>query len=360
MIVFVYGTSAEAIKIAPLARRLNEQGVVYEQWLTLQHGRALIDVSKRLGFTGSVIELPNGNRGEALKNVLSAAKWLLAVIGWFLINRRALAKRLDNRSLVIVHGDTMTTVVGTIFAKLLGVSSAHVEAGLRSGDWRNPFPEELDRIVAGKLATVHYAPTEEAVANLRGRENVVFTHGNTVIDSVQDSPVGAIQSPGDYGVCLLHRFELLSNLELARETIECIASNARFPVRLFLDQFSSNTLSQFLTADVRKTVHPEFKLPYPEFIDVLRGASFVITDSGGIQAECAQLGIPTLIHRNATEQWEGIGENLRLSQLSLEAVEKFMANFEAMRRKPKPLSVSPTQIIVDDLQMRGYLSAAAS
>jgi UDP-N-acetylglucosamine 2-epimerase (non-hydrolysing) len=360
MIVFVYGTSAEAIKIAPLARRLNDLGVEYEQWLTLQHGRALVDVSKRLGFRGSVIELPNGNRGESLKNIGSAVKWLFAVMVWFLTHRRTLAKRLSKRSLIIVHGDTMTTVVGTAFAKLLGLSSAHVEAGLRSGDWRNPFPEELDRIAAGKLATIHYAPTEEAVSNLRDRENVVFTFGNTVIDAIHDSPIKFTNSAGEYGVCLLHRFELLSNLELVRETIECIAKNAKFPVRLFLDQFSSNTLNQFLIDDVRKTVRGEFKLPYAEFIDVLRGASFVITDSGGIQAECAQLGIPTLIHRNATEQWEGIGENLRLSHLDLGAVQEFMGNYAGMRRKPKPLSISPTQVIIDDLRTRGYLSEVAS
>ena len=355
MIVFVYGTSAEAIKVAPLARLLSSRGIEYQQWLTMQHGRSLVQLSNDLGFTGLVVEVPNGNDGEALKNIGSAVKWLGAVMWWFFRHRRRLGRSVGKDSLFVVHGDTLTTVVGAIFARILGVPSAHIEAGLRSGDWRNPFPEELDRIITGRLASIHYVPSEEAMSNLGGRNNVVFTQGNTVIDAVHNSTIAKSQKVSNYGVCLLHRFELLSNPEFVKETLERIARTSPVKVRLILDKFSSGVILEMLTEEIRAVIHPEPKLSHAKFIELLRAADFVVTDSGGIQEECAEIGVPTLIHRKATERFDGIGENVKLSNWVLDDVEKFMSSFGALRRPPKKPIISPSQIIFEDLEARGFI-----
>lgn len=357
MFVFIFGTSAEAIKIAPLARKFNELGITYDQWLTMQHGQKLIESANNLGFQGNQVVIPNGVRGNSLQNSVSALKWIVAMFWWILSNRRRLKSQLGSHSLIIVHGDTLTTVMGTIFAKILSLPSAHIEAGLRSGDWRNPFPEELDRRIAGKLATIHYAPTRQAESNLHGRANVVFTHGNTVIDAVLDAPQQDNSTFGSYGVCLLHRFEFLSNLDEVNRTIVSIVEATSFPVYIFVDDFSGSVLSGIKALENQKSLISKTKLPYVEFIQVLKEARFVITDSGGIQAECAQLGVPTLIHRKATEQWEGIGENIRLSMWEPNAIKEFLNNFEEMRRPVKTPEISPTEVIIQDLIERGFIEA---
>ena len=357
MIVFVLGTSAEAIKVAPLARRLNDKGQTYECWLTMQHGERLNDSLDNLGFLGERTIIPNGNKGKSLKNSVDALKWLVSVNSWFVFNYLKNRKQFSqNNSIFIVHGDTLTTVLGTVFAKLLGVPSAHIEAGLRSGDWRNPFPEELDRRIAGKLSTIDYVPTNEAIEHLSKKKNVVFTHGNTAIDAVLDEMKSPKQADSSkYAVCLLHRFELLNNSDLVRKSLESINQNSSVKVRLFLDEFSGEIIRPILKEINSANIYPEFKLPYTEFVSVLAQSEFVITDSGGIQAEAALLGVPTLIHRMATEQFEGIGENIELSRWNLEILDNFVSGFEKRRKAPKKPQYSPTEIILKDLEKRGYV-----
>jgi len=355
MIVFVYGTSAEAIKIAPLARRLDALGVPYQQWLTMQHGSKLLISSKKLGFSEESVVIPNGSGGNSLQSPLSALKWIVAMFFWITRQRRTLRKTLGANSLIIVHGDTLTTVMGTLFAKILRIPSAHIEAGLRSGDWRNPFPEELDRRIAGIFATIHYVPTEEAVKNLKHKKNVIYTHGNTVIDAVEDAEEAQGGQRDPYAICLLHRYEFLSQPEQINQTLQTISGLSPLPVKLFVDDFSGGVLAEYLTDDITKKITPLPKLDYVDFVNELRGASFVITDSGGIQAEAAQLGIPTLIHRKATEQFEGIGENIVLSKWDQGITENFLRHYSDYVRPPMVREYSPTQIILEDLESRGFL-----
>lgn len=357
MIVFVIGTSAEAIKVAPLARRLNALGSNYECWLTMQHGPRLIETLDNLSFQGPRIVIPNGNAGKSLKNSKDAIKWLFSVNSWFVRNYfQTRAKLKTRKSIIVVHGDTLTTVIGTIFAKLLGVPSAHIEAGLRSGDWRNPFPEELDRRIAGIFSTVDYVPTQEAIENLSRKRNVVFTHGNTAIDAVLDGmKLPQLEQSSRYAVCLLHRFELLSNPELVRQTLQVLENQSSVKVRLFLDEYSGNVIRPIIANMNSVNIVPEFKLPYTEFVSVLAQSEFVVTDSGGIQAEAALLGVPTLIHRMTTEQFEGLGKNIELSKWDILVLKRFVANYLKFRKPPQTPEFSPTKIILEDLKDRGYL-----
>ena len=358
MIVFVFGTSAEAIKVAPIARRLSARGVTYQMWLTMFHGENLLKTIQRLGFVGAPVIIPNGNKGDAVQSPWQTVKWIVAMFAWLAKNSHVLRKKCGKNSLLIVHGDTLTTVVGVIFARLLGISSAHVEAGLRSGNWRHPFPEELDRRIAGTLATIHYAPSEEAFSNLARKPNVVYTHGNTVIDAVVDATTGKSRSSKGserYGVCLLHRFEFLGNPDLIRATLKELAGSTPVPIRIYLDSFSGSVLTDELDRLNSPLLVARPKLPYEEFIYELTGADFVFTDSGGIQAECAMLGVPTLIHRKATEQREGVGQNISLSNWNLASVRNFLAGYSSYRVAPSKPTYSPTKIILDDLSSRGFV-----
>jgi len=353
MIVFIYGTTAEAIKLAPVIRRLRERGVATQQWVTMQHTEALMTAMEQLGLGTPDQVIAHGAAGKPLRGTGDVVRWGMTVLGWLRKNRKRVAATLPKNTVIVVHGDTMTSVVGAWIAKRMGFDCAHIEAGLRSGNWRHPFPEELDRRIVGTMATVHYTPSIEATENLKKRSNVVYTHGNTALDAVLDHGMRAAGTDGPYGVVLLHRFEFISNSQLVDDTLEVLATS-EVPLRLIVDAYNRETLEKMLAnqGGDRITVLP--KLRHDEFVALLENAAFVVTDSGGIQAESALLGVPTLIHRKTTEQGEGIGRNIVLSEWDLGRLRSFLRDYESLRHEPDRPERSPSDIIVNDLISRGY------
>lgn len=354
MIIFIYGTTAEAIKLAPISRRLASLNHPQLHWLTYQHTLGLKEIEKDLGLPGPDLIIAEGANGRPLKTRTDAIVWLWNITKWTLKNRNKVKKSLPAHSVVLVHGDTMTSVVGAILGRLLNVPVAHVEAGLRSGNWRHPFPEELDRRIVGKLAKIHYAPSEEAVSNLRKYENVIFTNGNTVNDAVLDYQRESSQIEDQYGLVLLHRFEFISNSELLTETIATLVEQSPLPLRFIVDAYSRGPVGGELDKFVDSGHQLRGKTNHQDFIELLVGAKFIVTDSGGIQEEAALLGVPTLIHRVATERGEGLGKNAILSMWDQSNIQNFLTNYEMYRQSQQINSVSPSDIVVSDLLDRGY------
>lgn len=359
MIVFFYGTTAEAIKLAPIARRLADQGVEYEQWVTLQQAGTVLKALPGLGLPAPDHVLANGRGGEPLAGPTDVLRWLVHLLVWMVRNGRAARRRLRRHSpsVLVVHGDTMTSVVGALLARVLGADCAHVEAGLRSGDWRHPFPEELDRRIVGRLAQVHYAPSDAAAAVLAGRPGVVHTGYNTVVDAVLDRAVDAGRSDADpYGLVLLHRFEFLTAATLVERTLHALQRRSALRLVLVADDQATHVLGSRLDALPRDSFRVIGKVSHAEFTGLLTGASFVVTDSGGVQEEAALLGIPTLVHRKATERGDGLGHNVVLSEWDVAALEEFLGRYEDFRRPPNTPTTSPSDIVVKDLMTRGYHS----
>lgn len=353
MIVFIYGTTAEAIKIAPIVRRLDQRGIPYQQWLTFQHTAALVEILPSLGLRSPERVITNGRNGQPLRSKTDVLFWLWQIGLWTWKNARPLRRTLPANTVIVVHGDTVTTVVGAWLARRLRKPSAHVEAGLRSGNWRHPFPEELDRRIAGKLVTIHYAPSEEAAKNLGSARNVLHTRGNTIVDALLDDGDSDPGVEGNFGVVLLHRFEFLGNRALVEETI-AVLNESPYPMRFFIDEYAKELLSGLLETLDRSRFQVQQKLGHSDFIRVLKSAQFVVTDSGGIQAEAALLGIPTLVHRKATEQNEGVGENIVVSGWKIEVLSSFLKEFRKHRRPAVRPAFSPSDLIVEDLVRRGF------
>ena len=187
MVIFVYGTTAELIKLSPIMRNLNERGLPYKTWSTGQQFDELEKSAEVLGIGYVDQWIAKGFRAHSLTNIMQIPFWLITILWWFLSNCRSLRQQFSHtRATFVVHGDTMTTVIGAVLGRLLGQRVAHVEAGLRSHDWRNPFPEEIDRIIAARLSTIHFAPDETAVRHLQNSPGVVInTHGNTALDALK-------------------------------------------------------------------------------------------------------------------------------------------------------------------------------
>lgn len=355
MIVFIYGTTAEAIKLAPISRRLQKLGIPQQHWLTFQHTEALSHLMPALGLPSPDVIIADGANGRSLKTRRDALQWLFSCSKWSIKNTKSLRNQLPKNTVIIVHGDTMTSVVGAVIGKMLRRPVAHVEAGLRSGNWRHPFPEEIDRKLVGALAEFHYAPSDDAVTNLRGKSGVVHTGANTVVDAVLDSGISK-SNKVPIGLILLHRFEFISNSELVLQTLKTLSSATKTNLVILVDAYSRKAIEEALNKIDHSNIKIKAKVPHQEFVSLLSSAEFIVTDSGGIQEEAALLGIPTMIHRVATERNEGIGRNVRLSGWDQGVLADFVSNPSSYRHQQMTLDASPSDIIVEDLVLKGFAS----
>lgn len=221
---------------------------------------------------------------------------------------------------VLVHGDTTTTFAASLAAFYQRIPVGHVEAGLRTYNRFEPFPEEINRRIVSVLATYHFAPTESAALNLR-REGVaegVFVTGNTVIDALlrvvsphytfKSSQLQELDLTGRWLLLTMHRREnwgkpMQRVFQAVRELLEL------FPdVRVIFPVHKNPQIRQ--VAEKSLGDHERVKLieppVYSDFVNLMARCFLVLTDSGGIQEEAPALGKPVLVLRNTTERSEGV------------------------------------------------------
>jgi len=366
VILVVFGTTGELIKLAPVLLRLDERGHSYVLATTGQQVQQIPGFLEQFGLRQPDVWLARGAGGRDLSVNSDIPGWATRVTRTWLRRRRTIRHALragPGRPLVLVHGDTMTTVLGSLMGRSLRSTVAHIEGGLRSYDLRHPFPEELNRKLATALSRIHYAPGGWAASNLRGGE-IVDTGSNTIRDSlelVSDDPPAFEFPDGPFGVVSLHRFELLNNKRLLSETVEALAEAARTTALLFIDHpVTVAALERFGLEhhfDATRFVRVP-RLRFFDFVRVERRSAFVVTDSGGSQEECYYLDLPCLVHRVKTERREGLGENAVLSGMSSDVLREFLRDPNRFRRTTELPSASPSEVIVADLERRGFASEA--
>jgi UDP-N-acetylglucosamine 2-epimerase (non-hydrolysing) len=362
LIHVVYGTKAEAIKLAPVLAELDRRGVAYRLVETGQHGAFLPGLRAELGLRAPDVALGGSRDADT---VVRAALWGagLAVRLWS--GRRLAAEVFGGLGGVcLVHGDTPSTLLATLMARRAGLRVAHLESGLRSGSWRHPFPEELIRLAVMRLAHVLFAPDADAVSNLealvaegRVRGRVVATSANTGAEALR----GALGSggPGVTGsgpvVATMHRVENLHDdgrFEGFLSLLGRLDQPAVFVVHPPTGAVLADRGGRAVVEDMGVTTSG--LVSYGEFTAMLAAAPYVVTDGGSIQEECARLGVPTLLWRDRTERPDGIGANVVLSRYDDEVVGAFLADPQAWRRPvalgdEKP-SAEVVDVLVDELE----------
>ena len=312
-ILFVFGTRPEAIKLAPVILAFREEPAFETQvCVTAQHREMLDQVLRFFRITPDA-DLDLMQPGQSLFDVTAnGLKGMESVLEFL---------RPD---LVVVQGDTTTSFTGALAAFYKRIPVAHVEAGLRSGEKHSPFPEEMNRILAGHLADLHFAPTQRAAENLQ-RENVggkVFTVGNTVIDALLLG-LQRIRQEGDAGYAARfpwhrdgqrtvlitgHRRESFgAPFEEICQAIRDGAQRFRDVAFVYPVHLNPNVQApvQRLLSDL-PNVHLLEPLDYPDLLWLMDRCDIVLTDSGGIQEEAPALGKPVLVMRDVTERTEGI------------------------------------------------------
>jgi UDP-N-acetylglucosamine 2-epimerase (non-hydrolysing) len=310
-VLFILGTRPEAIKLAPLILHQKTRPEQFHVTVcaTGQHRDLLDQVLQFFGISPE-FDLDVMRPGQTLCQ--SSARILAGL-------EKAVASAEPN--MVVVQGDTTSTLCGALAAFYRKIPVAHVEAGLRTGDVNQPFPEELNRVLTARMASLHFAPTDSALENLV-REGCapesVFLTGNSGIDAVlaisnrlasgeiASSRTSDWDSSKKLILVTAHRRENFgAKLESICQALAHIAKRPDvrivFPVHPNPEVRSATRILSGL-----RNVQLLDPLSYVEFVELMRSAYFLVTDSGGIQEEATSLGKPVLLLREKTERMEGV------------------------------------------------------
>jgi UDP-N-acetylglucosamine 2-epimerase (non-hydrolysing) len=354
--IFVIGTTAELIKVKPVVERLNSLCKEAQVVSTNQQESEL----QKFDHTGLINDSLDRRYLRNLRSPINAIPWFvvsLAHLIRYLSRIRSTKYGSDSpQPIVVVHGDTLSTLLGSLAGKILRLRIAHIEAGLRSQSILDPFPEELSRRIVDAISDVHYAPSMDSLDNLRSKREVVFTVHNTSYEVAltQLANETHFEAESPYCVVSLHRTEFLSRAKLVTETFSQICHlGRRISVKLVIDTHTESRLRELgLLPGIRTAENVEVigKLAQPDFLNLLSGASFVITDSGGTQEESALLGIPCLIYRDRTERSDGIGENVVVAGRQPTSIAEFSATYASYIRPRQYLDASPSEIISEHLK----------
>ena len=310
-VLSVFGTRPEAIKMCPLVKLLEkDERIDAKVCVTAQH-REMLD---------SVLDIFDVKPDFDL-NIMAHGQTIIDICNKVLTGVDKVLKEF-RPDIVLVHGDTSTTLNGALAAFYNKVPVGHVEAGLRTGDMYSPFPEEANRKLTGAIATLHFAPTESNEANLakEGITENVFRTGNTVIDALlsvinkehkfEDEELNKIDFENNKVILLTaHRRENwgepMKNIFAAvREVAE-----QNDDVQIIFPMHK-NPLIRDLARESFKGIEHKVALieplEYVEFANLMNKCYLIMTDSGGIQEEAPALGKPVVVLRTETERPEAV------------------------------------------------------
>ncbi|HLG33693.1 MAG TPA: UDP-N-acetylglucosamine 2-epimerase (non-hydrolyzing) [Bacteroidia bacterium] len=313
-ILFLFGTRPEAIKLAPLIWLLKDSKYFsVKVGVTAQHRQLLdqvLDFFQIIPDYDLNIMSPNQSLHALTANLIEQ------------ITEKILLK--EKFDLAIVQGDTSTVMAGALSSFYLKIPLAHVEAGLRSGNMHDPFPEEMNRMVTSRLTQYHFCPTETARQNLisEGITKNIFITGNTVIDALllglQKVNSGNHEEFQKYFnnidfsrkiiLVTCHRRESFGEpfKEICESLVQIAKENENEVEIVYPVHLNPNILDNANKYLRRKNIKLITPLDYKNMIWLLNKSYLVLTDSGGVQEEAPSLGKPVLVLRNTTERMEGI------------------------------------------------------
>ncbi|MEO0435462.1 MAG: UDP-N-acetylglucosamine 2-epimerase [Pseudomonadota bacterium] len=361
MIHVVIGTRAQLIKMVPIMRAFVDHEIEYNFVFLSQHVATVKEILDQFGLKQP--DYVVAHRSNDVVTALQMIAWSLrALLEGF--RRRGLIFRGDKSGCVLVHGDAPPVLLGALLAKAQGLQVAQIEAGLRSHDFFRPFPEEITRYAVGRagLIDLHFCQDQRALETAQHYPGTAFhTHGNTIVDTVELAfkESSKIDEEPGFALVSLHRFELLrsrARLQWVSELLGELAERKRIifilhpPTESALKRYK---LFEKLEAHGNLTLSP--RKPFIEFQQLLAAADFVISDGGSNQEECAFLGIPCLILRECSEREDGFGENIVLSKFCRAEIDSFVENPERYRTPRQEDRLSPTKIILRELEKRGLV-----
>lgn len=314
-VLTVFGTRPEAIKLAPVIKELAKQSysdqIISKVCVTGQHREMLMSFLKLFDI-----------KPDYDLNIMKPKQTLFDITANTLIKFKNILRN-EQPDIVLVQGDTNTAFAASLSAFYLRIKIGHVEAGLRSGNKYNPFPEEINRKLIDQLADLHFAPTKAAKDNLlkeNFKEDAIFVTGNTIIDALfmglervkkkgEIYQKNSLVKKGNKLILVTgHRRESFGedfkNICHALHQIVKLNNNVEIIYPVHLNPNVQEPVNRILGNLNR--IHLIKPLDYLSFIRLMDRAYLILTDSGGVQEEAPSLGKPVLVMRNTTERPEVI------------------------------------------------------
>ena len=309
-VLSVFGTRPEAVKMAPLINLIRKtDGLESVVCVTAQHRQMLDQVLSKFSI-----------KPEYDLNLMKPGQ-TLAMITSSVLQKITDVIQAEKPGIVLVHGDPTTSMAAAMAAFYAKILIGHVEAGLRSFDRYSPFPEEMNRSITSRLATLHFAPTEANRENL-AREGIrehVYVVGNTVIDAIyqmthngfvfKDPNLRSLNlKEGRWILVTAHRRENLGKpLESICRAVRRVTDqypDVRIIFPMHLNPAVRETVNRILSGHER--IHLIDPVEVEDMYALIKAVRLVMTDSGGIQEEAPSLGTPVIILRTKTERPEGV------------------------------------------------------
>lgn len=319
-VIIIFGTRPEAIKMAPVIRELKRHPDVFKTRIcnTGQHQKML----------APALDLFSIHPDQNL-NVMKSGQDLFNLSSRILMKLRSILK-LENPDIVLVQGDTTSTLIGSLAAFYQQIPLGHIEAGLRTGDKRQPFPEEMNRRLVDCLADWYFCPTakdQDHLINEGFDPEKLYITGNTGVDALLQTV--EMQKDPQQQDKLLSRFESEYKVPLNTDMTILVTAHRRENFSPGIENICNSLIRivkdfpriqvvfpVHLNPNVRvtalemlhsyKRIHLIEPVEYALFVYLMTRSHFILTDSGGIQEEAPSLGKPVLVMRNKTERTEGI------------------------------------------------------
>ncbi|MCJ7449538.1 MAG: UDP-N-acetylglucosamine 2-epimerase (non-hydrolyzing) [Bacteroidales bacterium] len=348
-ILFVFGTRPEAIKMAPVIRLFKQDSrfFISRVCVTAQH-REMLD---------QVLEIFEIKPDWDLQ-IMKQDQDLFDISASVLLKMKNVLSEF-RPDIVLVHGDTNTTMASALAAFYMKIPVGHIEAGLRTHNIYSPWPEEMNRQIVSRISTFHFVPTENSRNNLLNEgipsDKIVFT-GNTIIDALNFAQkIIKIRNPEITGfpekeikkkdkIILItgHRRENFGDgFKSICRAINRLADKfpeVNFVYPVHLNPNIQKQAKKYLNINRKKNIHLIKPLDYLSFITLMKRAFIILTDSGGIQEEAPSLGKPVLLMRELTERPEGLASGIVKmvgvdEKLIVDEVTELLCNYSAYRKR---------------------------
>ena len=355
--LFVIGTRAQLVKIAPVLNKAAAAELDHIVWFTGQHNESIDDLIEDFEIGSTFVQ--SGDKQEH-SSILRLITW---VPGAFLRCRsyiRTAKKKTGEAPLVVVHGDTLSTFIGAAAAKLAGGRVVHLESGLSSERLFDPFPEELLRRLTFRLSRYALCPNDNAFERMQALRHVeaVHTGENTLLDCVRFA-LKKQHMPTDSGthfVASIHRFGNIYDENILTSIVdELIEVSAEGKLYFVLHPATVQRLNKYRLYQ-RLQLAPGISLmprmPYTEFLGLIGSARGVLSDGGSNQEELSYLGVPTILFRERSERPDGIGANIIFRHNLDQTLPQFVRSggLDKLRRASRLQDpVEPSTITIDAL-----------
>ncbi len=358
---FFIGTEAEIMKMFIVIKKARSAGF---RCRVIASGQNDVTNSSFMKLCDSQVDIDFSCYMPKNKSGTSYLNWFNKTTRYGIKYMKKVASKCNehNKPVMVVHGDTLSTLMGAMIAKKAGMPHVHVEGGLRSYNWLNPFPEEIDRYFASKYAELVFCPNEEAtlLAMKNSKGEAVNTKYNTNIETLEyayqviaESAIKRVYEE-QYFVSAIHRQENLMSRKFMKSMVKSIlVLSERIHCLFICHQQTEDTLKKYrLMENIKNNSNITVvkRLDYFQFIDVVDKAEFLVADGAGNQQEMYYMGKPYLIMRGKIENdSEGLGYNCVGFHNDFKMVERFDKEYVKYKRRRIKPEVLPSDIIVSKL-----------